>query len=200
MLGEFKIMWTEFKNTFLPRSRQYVQAYQPWLLLLSHTRRLTPAELDSHSQRYKKPRMGSWELLSRSGVRFWLSSFLLLFIHLPRQTREIYTKATSHLSRATLELQKTAKKTSFVFRKDLDLLLVWCFTSDFLNPFLRISVLNSKTLISGVCLDCGLLISVTHSWSSWGKCNYEPQQKIDMSPKYAMIWHNLHKPGFQICH
>lgn len=105
---------------------------------------------------------------------------------MPRRTTEIYTKATSHPPCATLKLW-TTEIVLFSERTWTSPLTVWWFISNILNPFLRISILNSKTLISGVLLDCGLLISAIHSWSSGAKCNYKPQQKIDIWVQ-NMLW------------
>lgn len=79
------------QKNFLPIFYQYVQDYQPWLLLL-----LQAQEAHFHQQNccqsLEKPRTGSCELMSRSGVRFLPKKFAqLLFMCTLWQNREIYT-------------------------------------------------------------------------------------------------------------
>lgn len=173
-------MWTEFKKC-IPSHFLPVCPGLPTMTAVA----VLPAELDIHSQCYKKPRTGSWELLSWSGVRFWLSSLHSCSSSVCQGNPE----------RSILKLPVTfhgqhwkSKQMKFqLFSERTWTSPVWCFIADILNPFLRISMLNSKSLIAGVHLDCGLLISAIHSRSSGAKCNYKPQQKIDIRVQ-NMLW------------
>lgn len=74
----------------------------------------------------------------------------------------------------------------FVFRRDLNLPSVCCFTSSIQYPFFTVSILNSTTHFRSL-LGLWITVSAIHSWSSGAKCNYKPQQKIDIWVQ-NMLW------------
>lgn len=172
LLGEFGVktpMRTEFNNPFPPTFCQHVQDYQP--RLPSHAGSPGPIHrpgrcLGPAGARRTAP--ASWpgsgprppaELLSCAHwAKHRPTLALPAILHAEHRRSGLhFTVWPSTFKRLNLKTcMYEPQKSQSCFQKDLKPLSVCCFISDIeQHPFFKI--LHSKTLVVGVCLDCGLL-------------------------------------------
>lgn len=163
-------MRTEFNNPFPPLFCQHIRDYQP--RLPSHAASPDPPRRTgrclgpTEAQRVvpaSRPRSGSglWLFAELRFLRTLgkteTSLALPVIPHVQHQGSALHLRAwPSTFKRLNLKTcMYEPQKSHSCFQKDLKPPSVCCFISGIEYPFFKI--LNSKTLVVGVCLDCGLL-------------------------------------------